>query len=73
VGHEDRDYVPRLAVRTQCAPPEHYLLFMEYAIEQCTAAVNEEAFGDTLPKVLDEWNYSIWTKKWLMPADYAGT
>ena len=40
---------------------------MEYAIEQCTTAVHEDAFGDTLLKVLDEWNYSIWTKKWLTP------
>jgi hypothetical protein len=59
--------------RTQGAPPEHYLLFMGYAIEQCTTAVNEDAFGDTLLKVLDEWNYSIWTKKWLTPADSADT
>jgi hypothetical protein len=29
----------------------------------------QDAFGDTLLKVLDEWNYSIWTKKWLTPAD----
>jgi len=59
--------------RRQGAPPEQYLLFMEYAIEQCKTAVNEDAFGGTLLKVLDEWNYSIWTKQWLTPADEAGT
>jgi hypothetical protein len=55
--------------RAQGAPPEHYLMFMVCAIEQCTTAVDEDTFGHTLLKVLDEWNYSIWTKKWLAPAD----
>jgi hypothetical protein len=55
--------------RDDGAPPEYYLLFMQYAIEQCTALVHEETFGHTLLKVLDEWNYSTWTKRWLNPPD----
>jgi hypothetical protein len=50
---------------TQLAPAEHYLTFMDYAVEQCTAAVSEAEFGETLLKTLDEWNYGIWTKHWI--------
>lgn len=53
--------------RTRSAPPEHYLLFMQHAVEQCTTAVNEDTFGETLLKVLDEWRYAIWTQKRLAP------
>jgi hypothetical protein len=56
------------------APPDYYLLFMQHAIEQCTTHVNEDTFGHELLKVLDEWNYSIWSQGWLLaPAAVAQT
>lgn len=45
--------------------PEHYVTFMKYCIEQCTASVTEDEFGPTLLKTLDEWNYCVWTYGWL--------
>jgi hypothetical protein len=53
---------------TRKAPAEHYLTFIDYAIEQCTAAVTEAEFGEVLLKTLDEWNYAVWTKGWMDPS-----
>jgi hypothetical protein len=47
------------------APPAYYQTFVGYCAEQCTTAVNEAAFGPTLLKRLDEWNFCVWTKGWL--------
>ena len=44
--------------------PRYYLTFVDYCIEQCTA-VGETDFGDSLLKVLDEWNFCIWTTGWI--------
>ena len=49
------------------ATPEAYLTFVDYCREQCTTDVDEAAFGPTLLKTLDEWNYCIWSKGWLPP------
>jgi hypothetical protein len=60
-------HAPGCAVRTtrDKAPPEHYVTFMEYCIQQCTATVDEDDFGESLLKTLDEWNFCVWTKGWL--------
>ena len=50
---------------TRKAPAEHYLTFIDYAIEQCTSGVSEAEFGEALLKTLDEWNYAVWTKGWI--------
>lgn len=44
--------------------PDHYLRFMDYCSEQCRH-VREHPFGDGLLKVLDEWNFCVWTKAWI--------
>ena len=36
--------------------PAHYLMFMDYAIEQCTENVNVAQYGASLLKMLDEWH-----------------
>jgi hypothetical protein len=45
VGPQDRDRLHRVEVAHDAAPPDYYLLFMRYAIEQCTTHVHEDTFG----------------------------
>jgi hypothetical protein len=44
---------------------DSYVDFMRCCSEQCTAAVSEREFGESLLKTIDEWNYCIWTQGWL--------
>ena len=44
---------------------DRYVHFMPCCREQCSGAISEQEFGESLLKTLDEWNYCVWTQGWL--------